>query len=71
MHIMQKTMEGHKPSDSVFSQWDVMSSLVKLMKTRQIKAAVSQSCSNTMSHPGWHHVEEHAQGFPKMCNFGW
>ena len=25
-----------------------------------------------MTHPGWHHVEEHAQGFPKMCDlWGW
>ena len=25
-----------------------------------------------MTHPGWHHVKGHGQGFPKMCNlWGW
>ena len=34
-------MEGLKLSDSVFSQWDVRSSLLKSMKTRQTKTPVS------------------------------
>ena len=38
----KKSMEGSKLSDSVFSQWDVRSSLLKTLKTRQTKTPVSQ-----------------------------
>ena len=39
----KKSMEGLKLSDSVFSQWDVRSSLLKSMKTRQTKTWITQN----------------------------
>ena len=35
------SMKGSKLSDSVFSQWDVRSSLLKILKTKQSKTPVS------------------------------
>ena len=39
----KKSMEELKLSDSVFSQWDVRSSLLKSMKTRQTKTWITQN----------------------------